>query len=163
MNFARIFRQLTSPLIRDEYVGEVAIVVVVVVVVVVVYASYGWSLASLWPPSSIYCGINARIDAGKEEAVVVTHGRDEDDERLMGMIWRAKVAKAVTEAIIVAACVFWVLWWFVAPDPEGDKKYVESWIGDKSHSRFFRTDGREGKPLIINLKPDQSLQSTSYK
>ena len=102
-----------------------------------------FGLLALWLPSLIFRGINARIDAGREAAAVV-HGLDEDDERLMGAIRRAKVAKAVTEAVIVATCVFWVLWWFVAPDPEGDKKYVESWIGDKSHSRFFRTDGREG-------------------
>ena len=72
-------------------------------------------------------------------------------DKLLGQIKRAKVVKAAAEVLIVAACIFWVGWWFVSPDPEGDAKYVETWIGLKSKSRFFRTDGREGKTPDANL------------
>jgi hypothetical protein len=58
----------------------------------------------------------------------------------------AKVAKAVAEALIAAACIFWAAWWFVSPEPDTDPKYVEAWIGLRVKSRFFRTDGREGDP-----------------
>jgi hypothetical protein len=56
----------------------------------------------------------------------------------------AKVAKAVAEALIAAACIFWAAWWLVSPEPDSDPKYVEAWIGLRVKSRFFRTDGREG-------------------
>ena len=71
-------------------------------------------------------------------------GRDEKS-RLVGVIKRARVAKGCLEAVIVAACAFWVGWWLVSPDPEDRHKYVDIWIGDKiSNSRFFNTDGHEG-------------------
>ena len=68
-----------------------------------------------------------------------------DTKRIEQEIHRARVAKLAVQVVIVAACVFWVAYWLVSPDPASDQKYVETWVGDRSKSRFFRTDGREGK------------------
>ena len=72
-------------------------------------------------------------------------GSKEEKLRLIGEIKHARVVKWCLEAVIVAACAFWVGWWLVSPDPEDRHKYVDIWIGDKiSNSRFFNTDGHEG-------------------
>ncbi|KAI5076065.1 hypothetical protein GOP47_0008130 [Adiantum capillus-veneris] len=61
----------------------------------------------------------------------------------------ARAAKAVAEAVIVAACLMWVLYWFYKPEPQADNTYLSK----NTRSRFFRTDGREGFPLIYQTLP----------
>ena len=79
-------------------------------------------------------------------AIATEMGRPHGDTaRIEQEIRMARVAKLAVQVVIVAACFFWVLYWFVSPDPASDQKYVETWVGDRSQSRFFRTDGREGK------------------
>ena len=58
----------------------------------------------------------------------------------------ARLAKFTLQAVIAASCVFWAAYWLVSPDPATENKYVETWVGDRTHSRFFRTHGYEGNP-----------------
>ena len=69
-----------------------------------------------------------------------------DTERIEQEIRWARVAKLAVQVVIVAACVFWVAYWLVSPDPASDDKYVETLVGDRTHSRFFNSDGYEGNP-----------------
>ncbi|MCO5611480.1 hypothetical protein L7F22_065733 [Adiantum nelumboides] len=61
----------------------------------------------------------------------------------------AKAAKMAAEAVIVAACLMWVLYWFYKPEPQADDTH----LSNNTRSRFFRTDGREGFPLIYQTLP----------
>ncbi|KAI5070348.1 hypothetical protein GOP47_0014691 [Adiantum capillus-veneris] len=61
----------------------------------------------------------------------------------------AKVAKAVAEAAIVTASLFWMLYWLVSTEPRTNAKQLSLNV----HSRFFITDGMEGFALLYQTIP----------
>ncbi|MCO5609894.1 hypothetical protein L7F22_064128 [Adiantum nelumboides] len=64
-------------------------------------------------------------------------------------VMAAKVVKTVAEVIIWAACLLWVVFWFVSAEPQAN----EDCLNRNINSRFFRSDGREGYALIYQTMP----------
>ncbi|MCO5554825.1 hypothetical protein L7F22_008360 [Adiantum nelumboides] len=83
--------------------------------------------------------------ANGEAATATRHDHSSSGLQVMA----ARVVKRVAEVIIWAACLLWVVFWFVSAEPQAN----EDRLNRNINSRFFRSDGREGYALIYQTMP----------